>query len=30
MKHYNIAMDGPAGAGKSSLAKALAAKLGAL
>lgn len=30
MKHYNIAIDGPAGAGKSSLAKALAAKLGAL
>lgn len=30
MKHYNIAIDGPAGAGKSSLAKALAARLGAL
>lgn len=30
MKHYSIAIDGPAGAGKSSLAKALAARLGFL
>lgn len=30
MKHYSIAIDGPAGAGKSSLAKALAAQLGFL
>lgn len=30
MKHYSIAIDGPAGAGKSTLAKALAARLGFL
>ena len=30
MKHYSIAIDGPAGAGKSTLSKALAARLGFL
>lgn len=30
MKHYNIAIDGPAGAGKSTLARRLAEKLGFL
>ena len=27
-KHYSIAIDGPAGAGKSTIAKALARELG--
>ena len=28
MSHYSIAIDGPAGAGKSTLARSLAARLG--
>ena len=28
MSYFNIAVDGPAGAGKSTIAKAVAAKLG--
>ena len=28
MQHFNIAIDGPAGAGKSTIAKAIASRLG--